>query len=107
MIDARLFDDVAARLEGLLPPGARRAREDFQKNARATLQGALGNLDLVTREEFDVQTAVLARTRAKLEALEVRVAALEAGDAPGRTGEVPPGEVPDPTDDLGSAPAGG
>ena len=81
MIDARVFDDLAARLDSLLPPGARRAGEDFRKNARATLQGALGNLDLVTREEFDVQGAVLARTREKLEALEARVAALEAAAA--------------------------
>ena len=79
MIDARLFDDLATRLESLLPPGARQVREDFSKNARAALQGALGGLDLVPREEFDVQSAVLARTRAKLEALEARVAALESG----------------------------
>ena len=81
MIDARVFDDIAARLDSLLPPGARRAREDFRENARATLQGALGNLDLVTREEFDVQGAVLARTRERLEALEARVAVLEAAAA--------------------------
>ena len=90
MIDARLFDDLAHRLESLLPPGARQAREDFSKNARATLQGALGGLDLVTREEFDVQSAVLARTRSKLEALEARVAALESGlDATARRRPAP------------------
>lgn len=81
MIDARLFDDIAARLDSLLPPGAREVRRDFEKNAKATLQGALGGLDLVTREEFDVQAAVLGRTRAKLDALEARVAALELGTA--------------------------
>ena len=99
MIDARLFDDLATRLESLLPPGARQVREDFSKNARATLQGALGELDLVTREEFDVQSAVLARTRAKLEALEARVAALESGvgdgaGSPPRAGTDEPGEAP-------------
>ena len=82
MVDARLFDDIASRLDSLLPPGARQVREDFAKNARATLQGALGELDLVTREEFDVQSAVLARTRERLEALERRVAALEGATTP-------------------------
>ncbi len=99
MIDARLFDDLATRLDALLPPGAREVRRDFEKNAKATLQNALGGLDLVTREEFDVQAGVLARTRAKLEALEARVAALEPGssdtDAPaGEPGsETPAGTI--------------
>lgn len=50
---------------------------DFEKNGRALLSGVLGKLDLVTREEFDAQTAVLARTREKLELLECRIANLE------------------------------
>jgi len=52
---------------------------DAEKNVRALLHGALGRLDLVSREEFDVQVALLARTREKLEALEERLAMLEAG----------------------------
>jgi len=51
---------------------------DVEKNVRALLRGALGRLDLVSREEFDIQVALLARTREKLEALEERVASLEA-----------------------------
>jgi len=79
MIDASAFDDMARRLSALLPPGVAGLKDDFEKNARAALQSALGNLDLVSREEFDVQSAVLARTRSKLEALESRVTALEQG----------------------------
>lgn len=71
------LDDLAQRLGHLLPDSAHEMRADFEKNARATLQGALARMDLVTREEFDVQSDVLARTREQLEALEARVVALE------------------------------
>ncbi len=71
------LDDLADRLGRLLPDSAHEMRADFEKNARATLQGALSRMDLVTREEFDVQSDVLARTREQLEALEARVVALE------------------------------
>lgn len=71
------LDDLAERLGRLLPDSAHEMRADFEKNARATLQGALSRMDLVTREEFDVQSDVLARTREQLEALEARVVALE------------------------------
>lgn len=77
MLDASVFDDLSRRLGALLPPGLADAKADFERNARAAVQRALGNLDLVTREEFDVQTAVLARTRSRLEALEERLAVLE------------------------------
>ena len=80
MIDATVIDDLARTLGRLLPPGVAELKEDFEHNARAAVQSALGRLDLVTREEFDVQSRVLARTRARLEALEARVAALEARD---------------------------
>jgi len=78
MIDARVFDEIAESLGKLLPPGVAEMKTDFERNAKSAVQGALGNLDLVTREEFDVQAEVLKRTREKLEALEARVAALEA-----------------------------
>ncbi len=71
------LDDLAERLGRLLPEGAHEMRADFERNARATLQSALSRMDLVTREEFDVQSEVLARTREQLEALETRVVALE------------------------------
>jgi BMFP domain-containing protein YqiC len=52
--------------------------KDIEKNVKAMMSQGFAKLDLVTREEFDIQAQVLAKTRAKLEALEVRIAALEA-----------------------------
>ena len=77
MIDAKFLDDLAHRLSSAVPPGVRNVQADLEKNLRATLQATLSKLDLVTREEFDVQTKVLARTRAKLEELEKVIADLE------------------------------
>lgn len=71
------IDQLAERLAALVPPGMREARDDLAANFRATLQAGLGKLDLVTREEFEVQRAVLAATREKLEALEQQVQELE------------------------------
>ena len=78
MINLRAFDELAKRLADLVPPGLQEARADMEKNFKAALQAGLSRLDLVTREEFDVQQAVLLRTREKLEALEKQVMALEA-----------------------------
>ena len=78
MIDLAQLDDLARRLSGLVPPGMREGREELQQNFKSVLQSGLARLDLVTREEFDVQRAVLLRTREKLEALERTVATLEA-----------------------------
>jgi len=69
------------RLSGLVPPGLRESREEIQENFKAVLQSGLAKLDLVTREEFDVQRAVLLRTREKLEALERLVEDLESRQA--------------------------
>ena len=77
MIDLKTLDDLARRLSDMVPPGLREAGDGLQQNFKATLQAGLSRLDLVTREEFDVQRAVLLRTREKLEALERKVAALE------------------------------
>ena len=78
MIDFKSIDALARRLSEMVPPGLNAAGEDLQKNFRAALQAGLGKLDLVTREEFDVQRAVLLRTREKLVSLERLVAELEA-----------------------------
>lgn len=72
------IDDLARRLAEALPPGMRELQQDAEKSLRAALHAAFEKLDLVSREEFDVQTRVLARTRAKLDALEQQVAELEA-----------------------------
>ena len=71
------IDKLAKALAETLPEGLRSVKEDLEKNFRSVLQGGIGKLDLVTREEFEVQQAVLARTREKLEALESRLAGIE------------------------------
>ena len=78
MIDLAQLDELARRLSSLVPPGLRESREELQQNFKSVLQSGLARLDLVTREEFDVQRAVLLRTREKLEALEREVQALES-----------------------------
>jgi BMFP domain-containing protein YqiC len=82
MIDLNTIDDLARRLSALVPPGLRDSQEELQQTFKAALQSGLSKLDLVTREEFDVQRAVLLRTREKLEALERAVAALETSASP-------------------------
>lgn len=77
MIDVRSIDELAKRLSELVPPGAREARAELADAFRDTLRAGLRKLDLVTREEFDVQRSVLLRTREKVEALEQRVTELE------------------------------
>ena len=70
-------NEIARRLLESLPAGLRAAQADLENNFRAVLRSTLGKLDLVTREEFDVQTKVLERTRARLALLETRLAELE------------------------------
>ena len=75
--DPRTLDDLARRLMDAVPPGIAAMRRDVEKNFRAVLQSALTRLDLVSRQEFDVQAGVLRRTREQLEALERRLRTLE------------------------------
>jgi len=75
MLNPKLLDEMSARISSLL---AATPAGDIEKNLRAALAGLLAKLDLVTREEFDVQREVLTRTREKLTTLEARVAELEA-----------------------------
>ena len=78
MNQARNFiDDLTRQLRDVLPEGFATAREDLDEVLRATIEAAVSRMDLVTREEFDVQAAVLARTREKLEALSARLQELE------------------------------
>ncbi|WP_242467843.1 ubiquinone biosynthesis accessory factor UbiK [Halorhodospira neutriphila] len=79
MIDSKTIDELAQKLTASLPPGVREFHDEVEKNIRASLQAGFSRLDLVTREEFDAQAKVLARTRAQLEELNRRVAELEQG----------------------------
>ena len=78
MIDPKMLDDLAKRLADALPSGIRDLQRDVEKNFRAALQAGFSKLDLVTREEFEVQAAVLNRTRTKVDALEKQVADMES-----------------------------
>lgn len=77
MFDPKILDDIASKVTEVLPSGVKELQSDLEKNVRAAVQGGLSRLDLVTREEFEVQSQVLARTRAKLDALEKKIAELE------------------------------
>jgi len=78
MIDLKAIDELARRVSELVPPGMKEAGAEFEQNLKATLQAGLAKLDLVTREEFEVQRAVLLRTREKLDALERTISELES-----------------------------
>ncbi len=81
------IDKLASMLAETLPQGLRSLREDLEENFRTVLASGLGKLELVTREEFEVGQAVLARTRDKLEALEARLATMEAAAVPGKSAQ--------------------
>lgn len=77
MFDSKNINDIVKRLLESLPPSVTKLSQDIEKNFHSVLQGAFNKMDLVTREEFDAQTKVLERTRAKLEDLEKQLRALE------------------------------
>jgi len=72
------IDKLAKTLAESLPQSLKSVRDDLEKNFRSVLHSGLAKLDLVTREEFEVQEAVLAKTREKLESLEARLATIES-----------------------------
>lgn len=75
MLNANIFDDISAKLSAVAESGP---AKDIERNMRALLTQGFARLDLVTREEFDIQSQVLLRAREQLSALEARVAELEA-----------------------------
>ncbi len=79
MVNEKLIDDISGRIKEVM---ARTPAADIERNMRAMLNSMFTRLDLVTREEFDIQSAVLARTREKLSALEARLAELEKAVKP-------------------------
>ncbi len=78
MVSSKVLDDIGARVKEILEKSP---AKDIEKNVKAMLSGAVSRLDLVTREEFEVQTQVLLRTREKLTELEARLARLESGSS--------------------------
>ena len=74
MFDPKILEDFGNRMSALL---ANSPARDIEKNAKAMVSGLIGKLDVVTREEFDVQAELLRRTRERLQQLEARVEALE------------------------------
>ena len=77
MFDPKQLDELTQRVANALPPGFSDIQHDVKKNLRSAMQATFAKLDLVTREEFEVQSAVLQRSREKLEAMETLVADLE------------------------------
>jgi BMFP domain-containing protein YqiC len=80
-MNQKLLDEINEKLKAVL---AQSPAADLERNVRAMLGSAFARLDLVSREEFDIQREVLARTRARLAELEKQVAAMEAASAPGQ-----------------------
>ncbi len=79
MINPNNVQALVAELIAALPPGVRDMQQDISKEFKSIIQVTLSKLDLVTREEFDTQAGVLAKTRQKLEVLEAEIAQLEGG----------------------------
>ncbi|AKQ34018.1 accessory factor UbiK family protein [Candidatus Coxiella mudrowiae] len=77
MFDPKNINDIVTYLLGSIPPGIKNLPKDLERNFKSILQQSFSKLDLVTREEFDIQMKVLARTRAKLQALEEKLNELE------------------------------
>lgn len=82
MLDPKKLEEIAKQISDAVPPGVRNMAEGAEVRVKQVLQAQLSKLDLVTREEFDIQSQVLIRTREKLEALEARLAKLEEDNTP-------------------------
>ena len=76
-MNSESVENIASKLADSVPESLRAVRDDLEQNFRAVLRASLAKLDLVTRDEFEVQQAVLARTREKLKALEAKLKELE------------------------------
>ena len=79
MIDLGKIDEIVTKLSDSLPPGAASLRQDLERQFKAILQRAFEKMELVTREEFDAQTAILERLRIKLDSLERQLEQLDSG----------------------------
>jgi BMFP domain-containing protein YqiC len=77
MLNAKKIEEIAKQVTESIPPGLKSMVNEFEDKAKTVLQSKLSQLDVVTREEFDVQTQVLIKTRVKIAKLEAKLAALE------------------------------
>lgn len=77
MLDPKKLEDLAKQIADAVPPGVKNMAEGAETRVKTVLQSQLSKLDLVTRQEFDIQSQVLIRTREKLEAMEARITELE------------------------------
>ncbi|PKI17795.1 ubiquinone biosynthesis accessory factor UbiK [Colwellia sp. 12G3] len=77
MINAKKIEEIAKQVTDSIPPSLKNMASDFEDKAKSVLQSKLAQLDVVTREEFDVQTQVLIKTRTKIAELEAKLAELE------------------------------
>lgn len=83
MLDPKKLEEIAKNISAAIPPGVKNMADEAEGRVKQVLQAQLSKLDFVSREEFDIQSQVLIRTREKLEALEARLAQLEATDEGG------------------------
>jgi BMFP domain-containing protein YqiC len=81
MLDPKKLEEIAKNISNAIPPGVKSMADEAEGKIKQVLQAQLTKLDFVSREEFDVQSQVLIRTREKLEALETRLAALEEAES--------------------------
>lgn len=84
-MDTKVLEELARKLADSVPPGVRALQADMERNFRSLLESGLSRMDLVTREEFDVQQRVLERTREKVTALEARISELEPRSRPAKS----------------------
>ncbi len=73
IIDPKIIEEFSKKINAFLPESANEIKSDFEANLKSLLQATLVKMDVITREEFDVQTQVLAKTREKLEVLEEKL----------------------------------
>ncbi|MCC5825685.1 accessory factor UbiK family protein [Alkalimonas sp.] len=90
MIDPKKVEELAKQIGAVIPARVRQAADDIESKIKVVLQQKLADLDVISREEFDVQRQVLARTREKLEALELQVQAILAAQQPTASKAAPP-----------------
>ena len=79
MENKNTFDDLAKKITDLLPGNFQQIQQDLESNIKALLQSSLSKMNLVSREEFDIQSALLVRTREKLDLLEKQLAEFDKG----------------------------